>query len=312
MKRKNIFILITLFLLVGLCAVIKSNFINKDKAKSVSQATNSFIISDSENKIEMVLPDSFVKSKNETVLADIPSVSANYISKDTTTKQITILVMKMPSGTNDTALKKVLSNYFFNIAGEIDWKAGKLKGIKYKSYICGVPVENFLGVSGDKIYHYAETLESDSMAGSHLKDLNITQEGRDIKSLLTKISVSHLSSGNQTAPFKNAAEDLKRSGKTSLISKALELEDLNSIRIDIPNKIFRTNPDTTIYFVKQHYYAREHTFQKSIACNFVGGTSVEYISYPSITFVISMYESPKSNKPYQTIQKTYQGNEKRI
>jgi len=302
MKNKSIVFIATLFALIDI-VLIKLLFFSKTVEKPAIGIASSFEILDEEDKIKMVFPDSIIKSSNRILIAGIACAEKNYLCNPNSNAKIELMVLKMPIGINDTSVKNVLHNYFYNIASGQDFKAGKLKGVTYKSYICGVPVVNFLGISGNKIYHYSETINGDTLNyKSNLKNLMIDLTGENIRTFLTSIKEP------RDSPAIKVNSSRAKVGAKNLESRDVEPEDMNTIRVDMSFKAFQANPDTLICFVKQHYYAIEHTFQKSISCNFENGTSKETIAYPSITYTIKLYEKSTDFKPYQIISKSYLGN----
>ena len=306
MKKKTIVIVLTLFAIVGVI-IIRILFVSHYTAKSIAIINSKFEISDEENKIKMLLPDSVIKSLDETIIFGVPCAITHYTCNPTADIQITLMIIKMPLETHDSSVKNVLHNYFTTTDNGRDFKAGKLEGLKYKTYVCGVPVVNFLGISDNNIYYYTETLVGDTINGnaSHLNNLKIDLNGQNIKTLLAKNKEPIDSHRKQQNSFQTEG------GTKKMASRDAELEDINTIRIDISLETLQVNPDTILYFVKEHYYALEHTFQKSIACNFEQGKSKEAISYPTIGYTIKLYENVKKAIPYQTIYRSYVGNPER-
>ncbi len=306
MKKKTIVLVATLFAIVGVILIMPL-FVSPYKVKPIATIKSKFEISDEENKIKMLLPDSVTKILNETIIAGVPCKVTHYICTPTVDIKIALMIIKMPLETNDSCRKNILLNYFYNIENGQDYNAGKLEGLKYKTYICGVPVTNFIGISGNKIYHYSETVVGDTLKADdlHLNNLKIDVIGQNIKTFLTK----NIEPNDSHAIQVNSKQ--KKIGKKNLVAIAKESEDMNTFRVDISLKTFQDNPDTVLYYIKQHYYALEHTFQKSIACNFEKGASKETISYPTIGYTINLYENGKKVNPYQTIFRSYEGNPER-
>jgi hypothetical protein len=312
MKNKIIVLISTLFFILGLMLII--NIPKNPNSESISKLGKSSIeIFDRENNFKMIFPDSISKNNSETLIAGINCKLMKYTCNATSNNQIELTIIKMPSGLNDTILKSILKNYFFNIEQETEFKAGLLNGLIYKTYTCGVPIQNFIGISGNTIYHYTETITADSLNRpvSYLNELVINLQGKSIKSILTMVNEQKDSSIVGNIQLRKSIKTPKKNIKLISSNKETELVDLNSFRIDIPKKIFLSNQDTVLYYLKSHYYAREHTFQKSIACNFEKGTSKETISYPMIGFTINLYENGKKVIPYQTIYRNYVGNSER-
>ena len=106
-----------------------------------------------------------------------------------------------------------------------------------------------------------------SVKESNLKNLLIDAKSQNLRTLLINKIEKNESATNKKNPLKT------NEPKEDLSLTAISSENNNSIRIDIAYKIYKINPDTVLYFVRQQYYALESTFQKSIACDFKKGTS---------------------------------------
>ncbi len=255
----------------------------------------------------MLFPDSCFKSLNQAIISGVLCKITNYTCKPTSEFQMTLMIITFSKGSNDTSIINILHNYFPNIDSAQEFKAGKLEGLIYQSYSCGVPVENFIGISKNKIYHYTETLCGNSLSvkQSNLKNLLIDAKSQNLRTLLINKTEKNESAINKKNPLKT------NEPKEDLSLTAISSENNNSIRIDIAFKVYKINPDTVLYFVRQQYYALESTFQKSIACDFKKGISKEIISYPNICYSVKLFKKSSDINPYKSIVISYTGNNER-
>jgi hypothetical protein len=304
MKKIYIALIAVLLAAVGFL-LIKPIFNRPVSPEKAETGKVSFELTDQGNKIKMSFPDSVAETSGATIISGVRCEVKNYVCSTGANSQVGLMIITAPEGTNDTSLKNIVLNYFPGVDTVQNFKAGKLEGLKYQTYICGVPVENFIGIAGNKIYHFSETAapgDSQQVAVSHLGKLMIDSEGQSLKTLLFD--------NKQTSIVDNDQLNRKKSAmKTAYLPQDVAMaESSTDIRIDISSEAYQLNPDSVLYLVKQRYYMMEGSFSRAIACNFENGTSHEYIVYPEITFAVKLYESSKAVKPYKISDISYKGN----
>lgn len=159
-------------------------------------SSNGYVLRDSINYFSMVLPNSPSKVVEKSIIANINCVITRY----TTTMnqaQIVLTVISLDSlnhttNSNSDSLaiyvKRVTENICSSIQYPEEAKAGSLKGLRYSSNICGVPTDNFVGTSGNKVFIYVENLVGKNNTGKswHFNAFSVNREGDNLSYLIKR------------------------------------------------------------------------------------------------------------------------------
>jgi hypothetical protein len=85
-------------------------------------------------------------------------------------------------------------------------------------------------------------------------------------------------------------------------------ENLNGksilIQLDLSKNIYFRNPDTIISFLNQYYSSQEQYFPRAIADDLEHGVSTEHIHFPTLKFVVELFENKYETKPYKIVNHT--------
>jgi hypothetical protein len=81
----------------------------------------------------MLFPESCFKSLNQAIISGVLCKITNYTCKPTSEFQMTLMIITLSKGSNDTSIINILHNYFPNIDSAQEFKAGKLEGLIYQS-----------------------------------------------------------------------------------------------------------------------------------------------------------------------------------